>query len=118
LGERFFLVGEDGVGQTREFDIQPAWWFPHVHPQPTLMSFGVVCGAATNSLTLWTLKHSYGLISNRYPQLYKTPGRKCARHPQHFLKNADYVQELRSGKDLQINVGGVPSASGNFVRND
>jgi hypothetical protein len=25
LGERFFLVGEDGVGQTRKFDIQSAW---------------------------------------------------------------------------------------------
>jgi hypothetical protein len=24
LGEGLFLVGEDGVGQTREFDVQPA----------------------------------------------------------------------------------------------
>jgi len=27
LGERLFLVGENGVGQTCEFDIQPAWRF-------------------------------------------------------------------------------------------
>lgn len=34
-----------------------------------------------------------------------------------LLRNADYIQRLRSGTDIQINVRGVPAASGDFIPN-
>jgi hypothetical protein len=35
-----------------------------------------------------------------------------------LLKNADYMQRLKSGRDVQANVRGVPAASGDFIHND
>jgi hypothetical protein len=32
------------------------------------------------------------------------------------LKSPDYVRRLKSGKEIEFNVTGVPSASGSFIR--